>query len=142
MRATVWVEDGYIWARVAWNANKSPQLNSRLKTRLPPGTRRWNPDKKAWQFDPAYDTELMEVLEEYCTEVHVLETEKEIVEVPIPMGQDAFSQLFRLAPDALLRKFHRELVIAFHPDRIGGGDNEKMITINSAWEKIRKERGL
>ena len=62
--------------------------------------------------------------------------------VDAPEGHGVYGTLFLLpsAPDELVKSAYRLLSMSYHPDR--GGTTEQMSKLNSAYDEIKKERGL
>lgn len=142
LKATVWVEGGWIKLRAPYDKFKTPDVNADMKSTLPRGTRRWSPDEKVWLIDPAYDEELMTVLNRHYDEVVVIEPQP-AVEPPqhaSSISGDPYGAMLRLASDKTLAKVYRVIAAALHPD--AGGDADAFKRLGEAWAAVKADRGL
>lgn len=142
-KATVWIEGGYIKLRAPYDKFRTPDANDAMKRALPRGTRKWDPKDKVWLIDPAYDEELMSVLNKHYDEVAVIAPDEPALPPPpvsTGVGGDPYGIMLRLAPDKTLPKVYRVIAAALHPD--AGGSSEDFTKLGNAWEAIKSERGL
>jgi len=134
-RATLWVKDGYIFV-------KTPYVEAfiqELKADIPYQSRVFLKVEKVWRVDAAYHEDLLSVVQKHFGEPTILEPEQKI-EVVASTEKDPFGAMLRVAPNDLLKKVYRMIAVEVHPDK--GGKPEDMVTLNSAWEAVKKERGL
>jgi hypothetical protein len=98
--------------------------------------------------DPAALDDLMEVAQKFFPTIKVMETpqqqerrqEPEVVE-PLEDGTyGTIANLLRASSTETLKKLFRLMAVDLHPDR--GGDVETMKKLNTAWDRIRMERGI
>jgi len=135
--ATIWMsEDKWVIVRTPFDRD----FVDELKRKIPPAYRRWNPPDKTWKVDPSKDEVIIEIVTKYFGEPTVIENKEQVVVAALPPGDDPYSALLKLAPNPLLKKIQRQIVLAVHPDH--GGSTEAMATANSAWAAIKTDRGM
>jgi hypothetical protein len=135
-KATLWVKDGYIFV-------KTPYVEAfiqELKADIPYGSRVFLKVEKVWRVDAAYHEDLLSVVKKHFGEPTILEPEVKEVVVVEGASKDPFGAMLRVAPAEVLKKVYRMIASEIHPDR--GGKPEDMVTLNQAWDAIKKERGL
>lgn len=134
-KATLWVKDGYIFV-------KTPYVEAfiqELKADIPYQARVFLKTEKVWRVDAAYHEDLHDVVKKHFGEPTILEPEQKVV-VLEGGTKDPFGAMLRVAPPDLLKKVYRMIAAEIHPDR--GGKPEDMVTLNQAWDQIKKEKGL
>lgn len=134
--ATLWLKDGWIMCRTPFDLDFVDELKKKIKAAY----RRWSPNDKLWKVDPSQDEVLIEIVTKYFGEPTIIEDKEQVVIAALPEGDDPYAALLKLAPNDVLKKIHRQIVLAVHPDH--GGTNEAMATANSAWQAIKTDREL
>lgn len=134
-RATLWVKGGYIFCRTPYNE----AFIQELKADIPYQARVFMKEDKVWRVDAAYHEDLLSVVKKHYGEPTILEPEETVVVVQ-GQGNDPFGAMLRFAPPEVLKKVYRLIAAEIHPDK--GGKPEDMVTLNSAWAEIKKEKGL
>lgn len=135
-KATLWVKDGYIFV-------KTPYVEAfiqELKADIPYGSRVFLKVEKVWRVDAAYHEDLLSVVKKHFGEPVILDPEPAQVVVVEGSGKDPFGAMLRVAPPEVLKKVYRMIAVEIHPDK--GGKPEDMVTLNQAWDAVKKERGL
>lgn len=94
-----------------------------------------------WEVDPSLFDPFIEIAGDYYDVVIPGNNKKRKPLAQTTSGEsDPYGLFLRLAPDNVLTQIYKLMAFALHPDR--GGNTGKMQTLNDAWEKIKKERGL
>lgn len=128
--ATLWADGGWIHIR-------SPFVREyvdALKLEIDRSFRKWNPTDKTWSVDVTQLDLLIEISERFF-KVNVIAQD-----VQETGGGDSYSELLSSLSDDTLKKIYKLIVLECHPDR--SGDGKLLSTVNVAWAKIRKARGM
>ena len=134
--ATLWAQDGRIFIRTDYDAD----FVDAFKKMVPPKHRSWKPKpEKVWTCDPAYLDQLHALCEKYFHDVSVMESNGN-GEASDVDGANPYELFLRHCPNDYLKKIHRAIVAAVHPDK--GGSQEAAADVNTAWKVIREERGI
>lgn len=134
-KATIRVKDGYIFLSAPYDEH----FIQELKADIPYGSRIFLKNDKQWRIDAAYADDLLSVVRKHYGEPTIVEPEEKVV-VVADAEVDPYGVMLRLGSDDTVKKVYRMLAVELHPDK--GGKPENMVSLNQAWEKIRKERKL
>lgn len=139
-KATLSLERGEILMRTPYDQ----EFIDAFKNEMPRESRRWDKDLKVWKIQAAYDRELVEFLETWFDEVVFVDDSPPDPSPPpsvvVSSGTDVYGTILRSAPNDLIKEVCRKVLAANHPDR--GGKQSDFIAVKSAWDVIKKERGL
>jgi hypothetical protein len=135
-RATIWVKDGFIFVKTPYVED----FIQELKADIPYQARVFLKVEKVWRVDASYHEDLLSVVKKHFGEPTILEPETKEVVVIEGANKDPFGMMLRVASSDLLKKVYRMIAAEVHPDK--GGKPEDMVTLNQAWDAIKKERGL
>jgi hypothetical protein len=122
---------------------------AKIKRAIPPHQRFWDNERKLWVFDYAVLREVRQITDMFWTlppETDVRSKHKPPPppppwSSPRPNSLDMeLAALIRDVPNPALAKIYRVAIASVHPD--AGGDHEKAVAINQAWDRIRAMRGL
>lgn len=135
-KATLWVKDGYIFV-------KTPYVEAfiqELKADIHYSARVFLKNEKVWRVDAAYHEDLLSVVRKHYGEPTILEPEVKEVMIVESASKDPFGAMLRVAPNEVLKKVYRMIAVEIHPDK--GGKPEDMVSLNQAWDAIKKEKGM
>lgn len=115
-----------------------------IKMRIPSHQRYWDEESKIWVFDYACIDAVRGITRALwpgITEIDMRTAAPERPRSPSHGGiDDVLAQLIRDVPNPALAKIYRIAIASVHPD--AGGDHEKAVAINRAWDRIRLLRGI
>jgi hypothetical protein len=119
-----------------------PDVVAGIKAAVPPHSRTYDPDEKAWYVAIAYTAPVRRLLEATFMQVE-MDTERTTYTSPPPPDrapQTSYTVLHLqpTAPPELIESAYRTLSRLHHPDQ--GGDTETMQAINAAVAILRKGR--
>lgn len=139
----VWAENGWIKCITPYSEDFVEELKARINWRL----RQWSPSERVWMVDPAALDDLMEIAQKYFPTISVVQNpqpQQQSMEPPAEVLEDGtygtIANLLRASSTETLKKLFRMMAVDLHPDR--GGDVETMKLLNTAWDRIRLERGI
>lgn len=145
-RAPMVIWDPVPWARIVTPYDEDFAIA--IKRALP--IRAWDPVQKAWAFPSTFVEAAVRAAKPYFGKVVVPDnpfTGQPVIDphpgVTVRKGVPEHYQILCVHPDApneVVKAAYKALAMLVHPDR--GGDPEHMRTLNAAYEKAQKERGL
>lgn len=144
----IWAESGWIKFRAAYDLIVTPLFAEELKHKVFWKLRQWSPSDKLWMVDPSVLDDLIEIARKHFPDVVVMNGGSKTstrgqgaVQDPLEDGAyGTVANLLRAASTASLKRIYLVLAGDLHPDR--GGDGDTMRRLNTAWDKIRSERGV
>jgi hypothetical protein len=115
-----------------------------IKTRIPSHQRYWDEEMKIWVFDYACIDLVRQITLAVWPGIPEIDIRTAVPERPRSQSyggiDDVLAQLIRDVPNPALAKIYRIAIASVHPD--AGGDHEKAVAINRAWDRIRVLRGI
>lgn len=135
--ATLWAQDGRIRIRSDYNT----EFIDAFKQMVPPQHRSWMPKPdKLWTCEPSYLDDVYQLCQKFFDDVSILEEGGGDAAGGNGVDGNPYEALLKHASDDFLKKVHRSLIKACHPDK--GGDAKIAAQVNAAWKRIREERGM
>jgi len=140
-----WVENGWAKCRLPYSEDFVAELKEKIDWRL----RSWSPSERVWMVDPSVMGVAEEVALKYFPDFVWLKTSPNAARtsVPEPPAErledgtyGTLANLLRVSSSDTLKRLFKNLAVDLHPDR--GGDIETMKLLNTAWDRIRLERGI
>jgi hypothetical protein len=123
-----------------------PEWIARIKKSIPPEQRFWDAERKLWVFDYACLRQVREITDLFWTLPPETDVRSKRRPPPPPArsrpdsADTVLAALIKDVPNPALAKIYRIAISSVHPD--AGGDHEKAVAINQAWDRIRAMRGL
>jgi len=127
----------------------SKYLVEQLKAHIPASHREWNPEHKLWIVDSVYATTALRLMRDTFGDVR-LDDQRFQYQEPSPPFTAApkvdpdCATLYLLpeAPRCVIDAAFKALAREYHPDRLPAGErehgHERMVQINSAYERVRE----
>lgn len=111
-----------------------------IKHLVPPHSRTYDPDERAWYVAPRYGDSIRKLLHSVFVDVEIDEEETYYSPPPPPSTprhtEYTVLHLQPTAPKELVESTYKCLSRLYHPDR--GGDTEKMTELNEAVSTLRR----
>jgi hypothetical protein len=149
-RAQIWAENGWVKCQTPFDKQKTPLFAEAVKTRIDCKLRQWSKSEGSWLVDPSCLDEIIEITREFYPDVLLLNGSPDAAAAaatPRPASEPlndgtygTMAILLRAASPEALRRVYRDLAVDLHPDH--GGDQETMRRLNTAWDRIKMERGI
>jgi len=140
----IWAENGWIKCKVPYSPNYVADLKATISWKL----RQWSPSEKVWMVDPSCLDEAIEVAKRHFPNTVIMNGSPDATAAAGPVERDpledgtygTMANLLRAASNDGVKRVYKALAADLHPDR--GGDSDTMRRLNTAWDRIRMERGM
>ncbi len=143
----IWAADGWIKCKTPYDEARTPLFASKLKAAINWKLRQWSPSERVWLVDPSCLDTLKKLAKEYFPDVIMMNGTPDaaasggMASDPVEASTyGMMANVLRAASSEALKKVYKTLAVDLHPDH--GGDNDTMRRLNTAWDRIKVERGI